>query len=100
MDSRKNRRQFIKSNIALGAGAMVWPFISCGHKSDAMKKSHNFFTVEKRNGRYWLVTPDKDYTFSIGLNHVDPAAIRYISSEGIWDSKYENSMEKWLWKVK
>jgi len=31
---------------------------------------------------------------------VDPAAIRFTYSEGVWDSKYGNSMEKWLPKVK
>ena len=38
--------------------------------------------------------------WSVGLNHIDPAALRYKDSGGVWESKYENSMPKWLRTVK
>lgn len=92
-----NRRRFLGSSLLIGAGAMLMPS-ACVNSSK--NKSGAFFSLAQKNGRWWLVTPDGNYTFSIGLNHLDPAAIRYEASGGIWDSKYGNSMEKWLPKVK
>lgn len=100
MNSKLKRRRFLSSAIVLGAGAMAWPLVSCTNKLNAETKTQGFFTVGQHNGRWWLVTPNNEYTFSIGINHVDPAAIRYTFSDGVWDSKYGNSMEKWLPKVK
>lgn len=63
-------------------------------------KGTGFFRVGQKHGRWWLISPQDEYQFSIGLNHLDPAAIRFSESEGIWDTKYGNSMQKWLTKVK
>lgn len=90
----------MKYNIALGAGAMVSSIAGCQSKSHKKIKPDSFFRVGEKNGRNWLITPEKEYIFSIGLNHVDPASLRYLSSGDIWDSKYKNSMEKWLAKVR
>jgi hypothetical protein len=95
-----DRRRFLGSAFALGAGSMVLSLLQCAGNSNTHMDARGFFTVDQKNGRWWLVTPDNEYTFSIGINHVDPAAIRTTYSRGIWDSKYGNSMEKWLPKVK
>ena len=100
MKSKLNRRRFLSSAMVLGAGSMALPLIQCSGKTDSTAKSKSFFTVAQHNGRWWLVTPEGEHTFSIGMNHVDPAAIRYEASNGLWDSKYGNRMEKWLPKVK
>ncbi len=92
-----NRRNFIGASLLLGAGSMVLPISGSGLLKN---KLSTFFTVAKKNGRWWLITPEGEYIFSIGLNHVDPAAIRFLASDGIWEEKYGNSMEKWLPKVK
>lgn len=100
MTSKIDRRRFLGSALALGAGSMAWPLTQCTGNSSTLSEPKGFFTVGQRKGRWWLVTPDNEYIFSIGINHVDPAAIRFTYSGGIWDSKYGNSMEKWLPKVK
>ncbi len=100
MTSKIDRRRFLGSALALGAGSMAWPLTQCTGNSNTLSKSNSFYTVGQRKGRWWLVTPDNECTFSIGINHLDPAAIRFTYSGGIWDSKYENSMAKWLPKVK
>ena len=100
MEAKIDRRHFLGSALALGAGSMVWPLTQCIGNSNTLSESKGFFTVVQRNGHWWLVTPDNEYIFSIGINHVDPAAIRFTYSGGIWDSKYGNNMEKWLPKVK
>ena len=36
-----------------------------------------FFTLERRADRWWLITPEGERFFSLGLNHIDPATMRY-----------------------
>ena len=92
-----NRRNFLTASLLLGAGSLVLPY---GCVSSTKNRFNRFFTLAQKNGRWWLVSPGGEYTFSIGINHVDPAAIRYLASNGIWESKYNNSMQEWLPKVK
>ena len=54
-----------------------------------------FFRLEKRQ-RWWLVTPDGDPFFSLGLNHIDPASLRYPENVHIWREKYGGSTERWI----
>ncbi|MEZ5354085.1 MAG: hypothetical protein R2762_15715 [Bryobacteraceae bacterium] len=75
-----NRRQFV-SFLATAAGAQA---------------ADGFFTVMKRNGRWWLRTPKGEPFFSIGFNHIDAAPLRYAESGDIWNRKYGNNMERWL----
>jgi hypothetical protein len=100
MKSTIDRRCFLGNALKLGTGSLVLPLMRCTEKSSTVAESKRFFTVDKRNGRWWLVTPQNEYIFSIGMNHVDPAAIRFTYSDGIWDSKYGNNMKEWLPKVK
>lgn len=55
-----------------------------------------FFTIAKRNGRWWFNTPEGEPFFSLGLNHIDPASLRYPENIKIWREKYGGSMERWL----
>ena len=76
----------------IGLTGAFFPYIGMS-KSIANKK---FFTLEKINGRHFLITPDNKPFFSIGLNHIDSASLRYAENLTIWTDKYGNSMEKWL----
>ena len=55
-----------------------------------------FFSLGNRDGRWWLLTPEGNRFFSLGLNHVDPATIRYPENIDRWRERYENSMQRWL----
>jgi hypothetical protein len=55
-----------------------------------------FFRLQRTPSRWWLVTPQGEPFFAIGLNHIDPAALRYPESGDLWTRKYGNSMERWL----
>ncbi len=55
-----------------------------------------FFRLARHQGRTWLLTPDEKLFFSIGFNHIDPAALRYPENIHLWREKYDNSMDKWL----
>jgi hypothetical protein len=81
-----NRRQYLHTLAACLSGA--WAF--------AQQAQTTFFTVQKRDGRWWFVTPDDRPFFSLALNHIDPSPLRYEINGDLWQRKYGNSMERWL----
>lgn len=90
---RISRRSFVaRSGLALG-GMLVSP----GRGGLARAgESGRFFSLGQRGGRWWLIAPDGSPFFSIGLNHIDPSPLRYLSNGDLWERKYGNSMERWL----
>lgn len=60
------------------------------------RRETGFFTVGKRHGRWWFITPAGKPFFSIGLNHIDAATLRYAENVKVWREKYGNSMQRWL----
>ncbi len=65
-----------------------------GHTTQA--DSAGFFSLNQRGGRWWLITPDGEPFFSLGLNHIDPASLRYPENIHIWQSKYGGSTTRWI----
>jgi hypothetical protein len=57
---------------------------------------NSFFTVGQSKGRWWFVTPDGQSFWSIGMNHIDSAALRFEASGGVWERAFGNSHERWL----
>jgi len=55
-----------------------------------------FFRTAQRHGRWWLVAPEGEVFFSLGLNHIDSSPLRYPEAGDLWRRKYANSMERWL----
>jgi hypothetical protein len=85
------RRGFLAQSAALAAGLFL-PRVA-GAASPASAK---FFTLAQRRGRAWFLTPEGAPFFSLGLNHVDAAPLRYLESGDLWQKKYENRMERWI----
>jgi hypothetical protein len=82
-----SRRTFL-AGAAAAAGQTVFPAGAAGTPS--------FFTTAKRHGRWWFITPAGRLFFSIGLNHIDAATLRYAENVHLWRTKYGNSMRRWL----
>ena len=59
-------------------------------------KPDGFFTLGRRDERWWLMTPDGEPFFSLGLNHIDPASLRYPENIHIWRDKYGGSTTRWI----
>ncbi len=59
-------------------------------------KPAGFFTVGQRDDHWWLITPDGEPFFSLGLNHIDPASLRYPENIHIWRDKYGGSTTEWI----
>lgn len=57
-----------------------------------------YFTLGKVDGHIFFITPDGNPFFSLGLNHIDPASLRYPENLHIWEEKYDASTTKWLKK--
>ena len=60
------------------------------------KTSNTFYTIAQQNGHWWFITPKGQPTFSIGMNHIDSATLRYHESGKIWWDRFGNSQERWL----
>ena len=57
---------------------------------------NGFFTLGQRDSHWWLVTPRGKPFFTIGLNHIDPASLRYPENIHIWREKYGGSTIRWI----
>lgn len=82
------RRSFLSSITFYGALAMTWPFLQCSSNTGATNNLKGFFSIAKKDRHWWLITPDGKPFFKIGLNHVDPASLRYPENIHIWRDKY------------
>lgn len=100
-----SRRNFIKQTAGLVSATLVLEqshlFKNTTVAGQTMQNvnTEKFFTVGQRNGRWWFITPKGKPFFSVGLNHIDSATLRYKENAHLWRDKYANSMEKWLKQV-
>ena len=90
--SSHTRRSFLSSGIAASALALF----GGAARAAVGGAGSAFFTLEQRGGRWWFITPEGAPFFSVALNHIDDAPLRYAESEKIWREKYANSRERWL----
>ena len=57
---------------------------------------NRFFTVDECADHWWFLTPDGEPFWSIGMNHIDSATIRYAESGNIWRDRYGNSERRFI----
>lgn len=55
-----------------------------------------YFTVANYSDRWFFRSPEGRPFFSMGLNHVDSATLRYPENIHLWREKYGNSQQRWL----
>ncbi len=87
------RRRFLASASVALASLATLPAPSLRAAAAAAPR---VFSLARRRDRWWLLTPEGAPFFSIGLNHIDPAPLRYAANGDLWQRKYGNSMERWL----
>ena len=100
MTTKLNRRHFLGSAIAAGTTAAAWPL---SHTRGAQPASittqpepRGFFTLGQRKDHWWLITPEGKPFFTMGVNHIDPATLRYPENIHIWREKYGGSTIRWI----
>ena len=90
-----HRRTFLKTAIGLGAGASVASLGPTLAKTTQLEP-RGFFTLGQRKDHWWLLSPNGKPFFSIGLNHIDPASLRYPENIHLWREKYGGSTVRWI----
>ncbi|WP_417734247.1 hypothetical protein [Rosistilla oblonga] len=55
-----------------------------------------YFTVDRRNDRWWMIQPDGSVNFSLGLNHIDPEPLRQGEDDRLWQQRYGGDVQRWL----
>lgn len=100
---RWNRRSLLKQFAATAAVTAVSDSILVADDTSGnaqvrttQVEPSGFFTLGKRKDHWWLITPDGKPFFSIGLNHLDPASLRYPENVNIWRKKYGGSTLRWI----
>ncbi len=81
------------------AGASAFPFLPAMSFHHSIHQGNGFFRLAKIQSRWWLIDPSGKLFFSRGINHLDPATLRYPENRHIWEDRYQNSMEEWLKSV-
>lgn len=95
--SEATRRNFLQGLVAGGiATAFEPPAASARQATTTQTQPDGFFTLGRRKDHWWLITPDNQPFFSIGLNHIDPATLRYPENIEIWRTKYGGSTLRWI----
>lgn len=61
-------------------------------------EAKGYFTLGQADKQWWFIAPDGNPFFSIGINHIDPASLRYPENIHIWDEKYHGSTIEWIQK--
>lgn len=92
------RRSFVAGSLVAATCAPLRNTASATKPStiEPIFPGSGFFTLAQRCGRWWLITPDDEPFFSLGLNHIDPSPLRYPANGDLWQRKYGNSIERWL----
>jgi hypothetical protein len=99
MNNHTHRRSFLKRSVALSAGlsvASLSQFAQAAPSTTSQPEPEGYFTLGMRKNHWWLITPDGKPFFTIGLNHIDPASLRYPENINIWREKYGGSTLRWI----
>ncbi len=86
------RREYLIALAAAGAS----PGLGASAVSTTQASPEGFFTLGRQGERWWLLTPGRDRFFSLGLNHIDPASLRYPENVHLWKEKYGGSTTRWI----
>ena len=97
--NQTDRRSFLQLGLTLGAGLTMAPYLFRNGSATVRTtqvESKGFFTLGRRKDHWWLITPDGKPFFSMGLNHIDPASLRYPENIHLWRDKYGGSTLRWI----
>ncbi len=91
-----DRREFLGSAIALTATSLLQAPAQASSRGKNRFYSTGFFALARKKDHWWFITPDGKPFFSIGLNHIDPASLRYPENIHLWRDQYKGSTIIWL----
>jgi hypothetical protein len=91
LSQARSRRRWLAE-----AGCLLAAAPSVTGQGCAVEPSPPAFRLAAVDGRWWLIDAKGQRFFSRGLNHIDPSPLRQPSAGDLWQTKYGNSMERWL----
>ncbi len=89
-----DRRTFIAAAVAGSCLATRERLAPAG--GTTQPEPDGFFTLGERKGHWFFIDPAGRPFFSVGLNHIDSASLRYAENIRIWRSRYGGSQQRWL----
>ena len=95
LKTQYHRRQF----VTIAASTLAWGVasrVAAEHEETTQQQPRGYFTLGKRKTHWFLIDPQGKPFFTLGLNHIDPSALRYPENIDIWRRKYGASVERWL----
>ncbi len=93
--NRLSRRCFLNTAALAAAGSLL-PRLGRTAPGSTQVAPEGYFTLGRVDGRWFFLTPDRRPFFSLGLNHIDPATLRYPENVDIWHEKYGTDLHRWL----
>lgn len=99
MNNNTHRRSFLKKVTALGTGlaaASLSQHALASSIETTQAEPEGYFTLGRKKNHWWLITPEGKPFFTIGINHIDPASLRYSENIDIWREKYGGSTMRWI----
>ncbi|MEM8913567.1 MAG: agarase [Planctomycetota bacterium] len=93
------RRQLLQAGAGWGAtivGAASPCLANATDSATTQVEPDGYFTLGQRDNHWWLMTPGGEPFFTMGLNHIDPASLRYPENLAIWRQKYGGSTIRWI----
>lgn len=93
------RRQFLGQTLRSGAALATSGAVTAARLVEAkttQTEPNGFFTLGQRDNHWWLITPDGKPFFTLGVNHIDPATLRYPENIHLWREKYGGSTIRWI----
>ncbi|GAB6165816.1 agarase [Thermostilla marina] len=95
-----NRRDLLKGSLSLAAGLLTGAAsrssIAATKTKTTQPSPEGFFTIGIQKTHWWFLTPDGRPFFSLGLNHIDPATLRYPENIHLWEDRYGGDIFRWL----
>ncbi len=93
------RRRFLAGGLALGTGLTSLPFlryVNAAVTNTTQAEPNGFYSLGQQKGHWWLITPEGSPFFTVGINHIDPASLRYPENIDIWRNQYGGSTIRWI----
>ncbi|MEM6366368.1 MAG: twin-arginine translocation signal domain-containing protein [Planctomycetota bacterium] len=94
-----SRRSVLQASAAMGCSvaASSWlNSVTAAEVKTTQTDATGFFTLGKQRSHWWLISPQGTPFFSMGLNHIDPASLRYPENLHLWRERYGGSTLRWI----
>ena len=84
----RNRAANFAVSAAYSVSAALCASATIAKEKTTQPSPNGFFNLDQRGGTWWLITPEGKPFLSLGLNHIDPASLRYPENIPIWRETY------------